>query len=401
MFKASAVFLLLPLLSFGQLTSNSVTVSTSQPGTVQPDQAVFVVSVTSATDKGLDDILKALAGSGITAANLAGIRTAANPVQSVPQPQMMLFWSFRLIVPLSKVKDTTAMLSSLQQTLPKPDFSLSFGVQGTQASGAATTPCNYGELFNQARTEAQKIAGAAGLSAGAIIGINTSVPSCAITVRYALGLMLGQAGPYTIGVTVSRAISPQPDQVVILLTVSTGLTANFDEVAGALQAAGINGANFSSVDTVSFSATTGTPVRSFLQWSFTLVAPLAKLRDTLSLLAAAQQNIAKQGSGMSFSSAVEGVQASTAAQQSLVCPEADLISDARGQAQKLGAAAGVSAGSILSLSQGTAGLSLIQIPVLPVLRLGDFTAVWDPAVTPQLPPPTLACSLTVQFQLGG
>ena len=170
-------------------------------------------------------------------------------------------------------------------------------------------------------------------------------------------------------------------------------------MTGALQAAGISGASFSSVNTVPYGTTNGTPTQAFLQWLFTLAAPLAKLKDTLGLLSTGQQNMAKQGSGLSLSFLAEGLQVSPQLQQSQFCPEADLMADARSQAQKVATAAGVSAGSILSMSDGSS--PAIGVPIA-AFRSGDFTAITDPYASFLLaaPPPAYGCSLTVQFQLG-
>ena len=389
-----------PALLLAQIASNSVTVTASQNVSPQPDQAVFGISVTSGADKSLDDIVNALAGSGITAASLVGITTPAALVPAGSQPQPMLQWTFRLVAPLSKVKDTTSTLSTLQQSVSKAGLSLSFGVQGTQVSSQAAPNCNFGDLITQARNQAQKVAGAGGLSAGAIIGITSAMPVCSLTVRFALGLMLGQPGPYAITITASRSLNLQPDQVLFGINVNSGLTSNLDDVTGALQAAGISGASFSSVNTVPYGTTNGTPTQSFLQWTLTLAAPLAKLKDTLGLLSGAQQNIAKQGSGLLFSFFAQGLQVSPQLQQSQSCPEADLMADARGQAQKVAAAAGVSAGSVLSMSDGSSPAA-IGVPTA-AFRAGDFLIGYPYAsFLLATPPPAYGCSLNVQFQLGG
>jgi uncharacterized protein YggE len=379
-----------------QIASNSVTVTASQNVSPQPDQAVFGVSVTAGVDKSLDDIVSALAGSGITAASLVGITTTTTAVQPGSQPQQMLLWMFRLVAPLSKVKDTTSTLSTLQQNASKAGLSLSFGLQGAQFSSQAAPNCNFADLITQARNQAQKVAGAGGLSAAAIIGITNAVPVCSVTVRFALGLMLGQPGPYAITITASRSLNLQPDQVLFGINVNSGLSVSLEDVMGALQAAGISGASFSNVST---SAPTQWIAPS-LQWTFTLAAPLAKLKETLGLLSGAQQNMAKQGSGLSLSFFVQGLQVSPQLQQSQSCPETDLMADARGQAQKVAAAAGVSVGSILSMSDGSSPAA-ISIPTA-AYRSGDFVGVTGSLALVQiaLTQPAYSCSLTVQFQLG-
>jgi uncharacterized protein YggE len=109
--------------------------------------------------------------------------------------------------------------------------------------------------------------------------------------------------------------------------------------------------------------------------------------------------MAKQGSGFSLSFFAQGLQVSPQLQQSQSCPEADLMSDARGQAQKVATAAGVSAGSILSMSDGSSPAA-IGVPTA-AFRAGDFL-IADPftSFVFAAPQPAYGCSLNVQFQLG-
>jgi hypothetical protein len=100
MLKHTLIFGLLMSASvlFGQVDSNTVTVTSSQSTNVQPDQVLFAVSVTTSLNSTLDDVLAALKGSGITIANFSGVSSAfAIPTgigitnqQSTPTLQ----WSF-------------------------------------------------------------------------------------------------------------------------------------------------------------------------------------------------------------------------------------------------------------------------------------------------------------------
>jgi hypothetical protein len=171
--------------------------------------------------------------------------------------------------------------------------------------------------------------------------------------------------------------------------VNSSLTAGLADVSSAIAAAGISGLTFSGVSTV----TVYTPLangQSSLQWSFTLVAPLANLKDTFAQLTSAQQTVSKQNPSLSVSFSVGGLQVSPQAQP--VCPQSGLVSDASSEAQKLAMAAGLSAGPILSLS---AVGSSIQ---------GDFSAIsgfgYASFLVAQIVSnPTTTCSLAVQFQL--
>src|ERR1039457_2549508 len=60
-------------LAFGQIDSNAVTVTASRNANLQPDQVLFGVGVTSGLNVSLDDVVAALAGSGITVANFSSV----------------------------------------------------------------------------------------------------------------------------------------------------------------------------------------------------------------------------------------------------------------------------------------------------------------------------------------
>jgi uncharacterized protein YggE len=385
-----------PLLA--QLANNTVTVTASQSSTAQPDEAVFSVTVTSGVDKSLDDVVAALTGLGITAANLVQIssplpgNSSSVPLPSnVPAPS--LGWTFQRVVPFSKLKDTTAALTALQKSIPQNNsgLTLSFTLSGTRLSGQQTPACILADLVTKARAQAQDIAGAAGFKAGTIVGLTSATSTaafqgCSLTVRFALGVMFGQPEP-VITITATRTNAIQPDQVLIGLSVTSGTTAGLDDITGALTGAGISGANFAGVYTTTIYTTSGgLPTRQgALVWSFTLTAPVAKLSATISQVLSSEQTISANNSGLTLTFYVEGMQVSQQLQQSQPCPQAALLADAQAQAKQVAAAAGVSAGPILSMAEGTS---------VPAVQAALGLAMLTVYLTPQ----TL-CSLTVQFQL--
>ena len=109
----------------------------------------------------LDDVLAALQGSGVTQANLLYPYTY---LQSTA-------WVILLPVPFTNLKDKMATLARLPAT---PGMDIQVYVQGVQASPelVAANPCSFTTLASQARVQAQKVADAAGVKAGAIIGIS-------------------------------------------------------------------------------------------------------------------------------------------------------------------------------------------------------------------------------------
>jgi hypothetical protein len=203
-------------LGYGQIDSNAVTVTASRNASLQPDTVLFGVTVTSGFNTGLDDVIAALAGSGITAANFSslsspqvipGFSPGTGIITLPPSPQPMLQWNFTLPVPLSKLKDTSTTLTNVQQSIAKKNagLAMSFSIQGTQVSQQLqqSQPCIVSDLLADARTQAQKLADAAGLTLGQILALSSStsmttgtsnsifnpLPSfsiCAATVKYSL-----------------------------------------------------------------------------------------------------------------------------------------------------------------------------------------------------------------------
>jgi uncharacterized protein YggE len=203
MLKSGSVILLVLFrsLAFGQLDSNSITVSASNTDNLQPDQAIFSVSVQAGATTSFDDVLAALQGSGITAANLSGVNTAQQTVSCVgtPSTSLMLQWVFSLPVPLANTKATVTTLTTLQQNIAKQNSGLMlvFSISGTEISQqlAQSQACSLSALITSATTQAQTLAAAGGLTLGSILAMSGStsnfvsspyatLPACAITVKF-------------------------------------------------------------------------------------------------------------------------------------------------------------------------------------------------------------------------
>jgi uncharacterized protein YggE len=386
-----------------QIVNNTVTVTASQSSTAaQPDEAVFSVTVGSSFDKSLDDGVAAVSSLGITAANLVGVTNVNAPAPqpgAVPVPS--LEWIFQLVVPFSKLKDTTAALAALQKSVSQNNngLTLSFALSSTLLSAQQAPTCNLANLVSQARAQAQDIAGAAGFKAGAVVGLTGATSSaasiCSLTARFALGAMFGQPEPI-ITITATRTNSIQPDQVLIGLNVQSATTAGLDDITGALTGAEISGPNFTGVST--FLTTTGLQTQSQLVWSFTLTAPLAKLSATLTQIISAQQAISANSSGLILNFYVEGMQVSQQLQQSQSCSQAALLADAQAQAKAVATAAGVSAGSIVNMAEGSTGaIGGVYAGAAPTF--GYVTNSLNSFSSSVFSSPQVTCSLTVQFQL--
>jgi uncharacterized protein YggE len=185
----------------------------------------------------------------------------------------------------------------------------------------------------------------------------------------------------TITVTASRNINVAPDLGVITVDVLTSTDATLDDVLAAAQGSIVTAANFTSVYTVNRSDPGGRTSRDYLDWSFTLTAPLSNPKTTLGQLAALQVAVGTKNNGMTVSYSLRGTQTSAQALAGQNCAASDLVSDARAQAQKMAVAAGLSVGAVVAVS----GASVVTPPS------GGFSAgTYQPS-----------CSLTVKFALTG
>jgi hypothetical protein len=205
--------LLLCSLAFGQLDSNSITVTAANNAALQADQAVFSVSVQSPLTIGFDDVLAALSGSGITAANFSSVTTQNDfsvlgaPGTQVPPP--MLAWTFVLTAPLTNTKATVASLTTVQQNIAKAGngLTLSFNIQGTQVSQqlAQSQTCSIPSLLTAATTQAQALASSAGnLTLGTILAMSSSTSNVAA----------GPPNPYSV------SAAPPPCQITVKFNVT-------------------------------------------------------------------------------------------------------------------------------------------------------------------------------------
>ena len=194
--------------------------------------------------------------------------------------------------------------------------------------------------------------------------------------------IFAQLESHTVTITASRQIALQPDQVVFGLSVSSAGSASLDQIVAALSGLSITAANLTGVSNSD---------PKTLQWRFTLAEPLSNLTAAIASLTKLQQTIGRNASGLTLDFGANGLQASPQLRQSQSCSDADLIGDARMQAQKLAQAEGITVGPILRLSN-----IILQPPSAPDFYFisGSFADfLLGPAPAP------VTCALVVEFQL--
>jgi len=198
--------------------------------------------------------------------------------------------------------------------------------------------------------------------------------------------LLAQLPSNTVTIIATRSVTVQPDQVVFGLIAGSGETTNLDQIVAALSSLGITSSNLSGTDN------NNAPL---LDWDFSFTAPVSNLAATVNSLISLQKTIAQNNSGLTLAFTVNGLQVSQQLQQSQLaqtCTDANLISDATAQAQKLAAAANVTLGRIVQLSNEPLQPEFAVAQLVVPARLGAVLT----SVPPLLPS---TCSLSVQFQL--
>ena len=217
--------------------------------------------------------------------------------------------------------------------------------------------------------------------------------------------VFGQLDDNTLTITASRTIDLQPDQVMVGVYVNAPVDNMVDDILSGLQGSGLTAANLLNVSTSVYKGAPST------DWAFALPVPFSKLKATLVLLMELQQKLSgPRGDGkasMDVSFSVQGSQVSPELQASQPCPWTTLVGDARAQAQKLAAVAGVTVGPVIAISDGN-GVSPNSVvlsqfayysgSLLPVARIApiDRSGFFYSGL---LAGPAPACSMTVQFKL--
>jgi len=160
-----------------------------------------------------------------------------------------------------------------------------------------------------------------------------------------------QLNDNTIAITVSQSATLAPDQVVFSIDISSGLGTGFDTVLNALAGSGIGAANFTGASTNGqglLDVVTRGPL--MIDWNFSWAVPLANMKFAVQALTEYQQNFSQAKQGLSLSFSVAGFQVSPQLQQMQSCSVSGLLAVATAQAQKFGAAAGLTVGPVVSMS---------------------------------------------------
>ena len=180
-----------------------------------------------------------------------------------------------------------------------------------------------------------------------------------LTLVLSLSTAFAQLDSNSITVTASRtSASARPDQALFSVVVTSSVDASLDDVIALLPGTGISAANLQALDeSPIYSGSSGPPIET-LNWRFSFNAPLAKNKDTITMLTNLQATIAKNNNGVTMSFSIQGTQSTL---QPQTCSLSDLLTDARTQAQKLADGAGGSVGNILAMSSPTGAVCFLTV----------------------------------------
>ena len=193
--------------------------------------------------------------------------------------------------------------------------------------------------------------------------------------------LLAQLVNNSVTVTASQSSTAQPDEAVFSVTVASGLDKSLDDAVAAVSSLGITAANLLAVNSTlpGWTLATAPPPTPTLNWVFQLVVPLAKSNDTTAALTALQKSISQNNSGLTLSFTLSGTRLS--AQQTPNCNLADLVSQARSQAQGIAGAAGFKAGAIVGLTSPTSNAALLGCSLTVRFALGAMFGQPEPIIT--------------------
>jgi hypothetical protein len=399
-------------------------VTASRSTSVTPDLAIYGVDLLTPLDTSFEDALTTLAGVGITASDFDSLYTTqrSEPGNRGNVTRYYLDWSFALSAPLANLKDTAAKLSSLSDSVAKRSgMALTYSLRNTQASPKALSALNCGaaELLSDARAQAQKLAGAAGIPVGQVVSVrgasvvtpaSRAFSSGTVQPTCTLGVTFAQTPPETVTVAASRSLSLPPDQVAFQVTVRTKSTATVDDAVALLAGTPLTIANLTGAgNNYGYLTDTG-----YLSWNFEWLTSLSKIKDATTSLARAQQQAEKNNGAGALTYGVTRVQLSDAAARQ-ACDSTALVNDARTEAGRIASAAGLNVGTVTSLSDTGGSQILAQRSGTFAASIASSIAILDPlgggfsgfllgapylyAPPAYTSPPT--CSLIVVFRLIG
>jgi uncharacterized protein YggE len=210
---------------------------------------------------------------------------------------------------------------------------------------------------------------------------------------------LAQIESNVLTVTATRSLNLQPDQASLMVNVTSSVNTALADVLTALQSTNITSANLTAVGTSTTGSGSASGNNEAWYWTFTVTVPLSGLKAILASLAMVQQSLPAAQNPMTVAYFLQGASFSPQLLASNPCPYTAVFSDAQTQAKNVAAAAGVTLGPVVALSDGS-GITTqpaVEYGVLEAVSLasGAYFVEGQPAA-----PAAPSCTMVVKFKLG-
>jgi hypothetical protein len=200
----------------------------------------------------------------------------------------------------------------------------------------------------------------------------------------------------TLLIRASRSVRPPPDLVLFQLQLLSNPNTGFEDVVAALPGLGITPANL--IDLQSHAG------ESIASWIMYLAVPFDQLKTTAATIVRLRQTISQNPNGMMLLFTALGSQVSSESKLLQTCSMPDLVADARLQADRVAAAAGLVAGPILAMSDGNSGEPSPAAATIELIPLTDPVTGEElyptvPTILSRAVPDPLDCTVEIKFRL--
>jgi len=186
--------------------SDGIAINISRNVDLPPDSIYFALAIVTDPDISLDEVLTASQSLGLTAQSLSSV-SLQQYGPSVGQTR--LAYAFNLQVAYAKFKDTNDKLATLRRTMAAATPAMDLQIYGISIvpSDAARDQARLSvlpQLFDDAKKNADQLAKAAGVTLGAVLGVNEGWANTNAGVYY--GPYGGPIGPTTLKTAYSLTV---------------------------------------------------------------------------------------------------------------------------------------------------------------------------------------------------
>lgn len=173
-----------------QVYDDGIVASATRTVTLPPTDAVISVSVTTTSQKTLDDVMAKVRDLGITLDQLSTITSTAAYIPSLPgasDSAAQTVYQFLVPVPLAQTASTLQRFNQPATAAATAEYRIRADVSRITTSVAAALDAQrriYPELFKQAKERAEEMARQAGYSPGRVLAITDSYSAAALVSAY-------------------------------------------------------------------------------------------------------------------------------------------------------------------------------------------------------------------------